>query len=44
MREIIRNAHHDFTSLGYIPEGELEHVEKVYTTYHELKGNGTADR
>lgn len=45
MREIIRMNHHQHVTLdGFIDEDELEHIEKVYESYHALGGNGTADR
>ena len=44
MREIIRRTHHDAMRDTYIEDDELEHLEKVYETYHSLGGNGTADR
>ena len=44
MRQLIRNAHKQFVAEGAIDEDQLEHIEQVYQTYHQLGGNGTADR
>jgi hypothetical protein len=44
MRELIRTSHRDAVAAGWIDEDELEHVEKVYSVYHALGGNGTGDR
>lgn len=44
MRELIRTAHKDAISQGFIDEDELEHVEKIYNVYQALGGNGTGDR
>ena len=44
MRELIRASHHEFLGKGYIREDELEHIEKINETYHQLGGNGTAAR
>lgn len=44
MREIIRTAHREALTQGYMDEDELEHVEKVYEVYHALGGNSVADR
>lgn len=44
MRELIRQAHSQWNQSGFIDEDELEHIEKVYETYHALGGNGTATR
>ena len=44
MRQLLRNAHKQFVAQGCIDEDELEHIEQVYQTYHQLGGNGTANR
>lgn len=44
MREVIRSAHIEYMAQDWIDEDELEHLEKVYALYHNLKGNGTGDR
>ena len=44
MRELIRQAHSNYHSRGWIEEDELEHIEKVNETYRSLGGNGTAAR
>lgn len=44
MRELLRSSHKECMEKGSIDEDELEHIEKVYSTYHALHGNGTGDR
>lgn len=44
MREVIRNAHIEAITNGFIDEDELQHLEEVYHIYHSLNGNGTGDR
>ena len=44
MRELLRSAHKEAQQQGSIDEDELEHIEKVWQTYHSLGGNGTGDR
>ncbi len=44
MRQLIRQAHKEFTAEGAIDEDQLQHIQQVYQVYHALGGNGTADR
>ena len=44
MRDLIRRTHSEAKAANYIDEDELEHIENVYSIYHDLGGNGTGDR
>lgn len=44
MRQIIRYSHKQYKAAGVVDEDQLEHIEQVYQVYHQLGGNGTADR
>lgn len=44
LRSAIMNAHHEAMRDGYISTTDREVMERAYTAYHSLGGNGVATR